>query len=222
MGIATNYLFTPKWNANENVNVNKRCSLHLRFFNDEVEPIYQWIPELNKRVYSDKYEHFLDKSYEVSEDADFMLQAYRWLQLAAGQSSSSADTPSASASASAPNSASASVSSSSHSTSMVAGLESIANFESVDDQAADRAQIETSRRILANRLNKLAKLGGQHSRQLLDSLRAALNMEHLDWSRYRALRLIRPTTELSGRFTCSVSSLDGDDLRSAKLLVYGK
>lgn len=146
-----------------------------------------------------------------------MLQAYRWLQLSAGQSTSgssgTADTPSSPSSSSSPYSHSSSAST-------VAGLESIANLES--DQASDRVQIETSRRILANRLNKLAKLGGQHSRQLLDSLRAALSMEHLDWSRYRALRLVKPTTELSGRFTCSVSSLDGDDLRSTKLLVYGK
>lgn len=132
-----------------------------------------------------------------------MLQAYRWLQLAADQSTSSgSDTPSSSSSA-------------------VAGLESMANGGFDLDQT-DRAQIETSRKILANKLNKLAKLGGQHSRQLLDSLRAALNMEHLDWARYRALRLIKPTTGLSGRFTCSVSSLDGEDLRSTKLLVYGK
>lgn len=160
---------------------------------------------MNKRVYSDKYEQFLDKSYEVSEDVDFMLQAYRWLQLAAGQStSSSSDTPS------------------SYSPSAVAGLNSPSIANGFDLDQTDRAQIETSRKILANKLNKLAKLGGQHSRQLLDSLRAALNMEYLDWARYRALRLIKPTTGLSGRFTCSVSSLDGEDLRSTKLLVYGK
>lgn len=88
--------------------------------------------------------------------------------------------------------------------------------------AAERAQLELSRRTLANRLNKLAKLGGQHSRHLLDSLRAALNMDQLQYSRFRALRLIRPSTELNGNFTCSVSSLDGDDLRSTSLLVYGK
>lgn len=88
--------------------------------------------------------------------------------------------------------------------------------------ASERAQLEASRRTLASRLNKLAKLGGQHSRHLLDSLRAALNMDQPDFSRFRALRLLRPTTQLSGRFTCSVSSLDGDDLRSTRLLVYGK
>lgn len=77
-------------------------------------------------------------------------------------------------------------------------------------------------RLLASRLNKLAKLGGRHSRQLLDSLRASLLMDQPEFSRFRALRLIRPTTELNGRFTCSVSSLDGDDIRSTRLVIYGK
>lgn len=80
------------------------------------------------------------------------------------------------------------------------------------------------RRQLANRLSKLAKLGGKHSRQVLDSLRSALELDPKwpEFTRYRALRLIRPTTQLSGRFTCSVSSLEGDDLRSKQLVVYGK
>lgn len=81
---------------------------------------------------------------------------------------------------------------------------------------------ETSARTLARRLQRLAKLGGPHSRQLLEALRSALNMQQAELSRFRALRLIRPTSELSGRFTCSVSSLDGDDLRSTALIVYGK
>lgn len=141
-----------------------------------------------------------------------MLQAYRWL-LAAGHSTT---TMNKAAAHDTPSSALAIETTTSSSSSLAGQLD----FGS--ESELDRAHIESSRKILANRLNKLARLGGQHSRQLLDSLRAALNMEQLEWSRYRALRLIKPTTELSGRFTCSVSSLDGDDLRSAKLLVYGK
>lgn len=95
------------------------------------------------------------------------------------------------------------------------------NKESADHHQQHQKQA-ASRRLLAGRLSKLAKLGGRHSRQLIESLRQALYMDELDYSRFRALRLIRPTSELNGRFTCSVSSLDGDDLRSTKLVVYGK
>lgn len=89
-------------------------------------------------------------------------------------------------------------------------------------QPGDAFGEEPSRRLLARRLDRLAKLGGEHSRQLIDSLRLALNMHQAEFARFRALRLLWPTSELSGRFTCSVSSLDGDDLRSTGLIVYGK
>lgn len=147
-----------------------------RFFNDELEPIYQWIPELNKRVYSDKYERFIDKSYQVGEDVDFMLQAYKWL------------------------------------------LEGRAT----DDNSDTGEQQAGQRRLLANRLNRLARVGSERSRHLLQWLRASLAMHQPEFSRFRALRLVRPTSELSGRFTCSVSSLEADDLRSARLVVYGE
>lgn len=39
-------------------------------------------------------------------------------------------------------------------------------------------------------------------------------------SQYRALRIIRPTTELSGRYTCVVSSLAGHDSREQSMMVY--
>lgn len=152
-----------------------------------MEPIYQWIPELNKRVYSDKYERFLDKSYEVSEDVDFMLLAYRRL-LAAEPTRAELHLEAEAAAA-----------------------------EEAGEAAAAAGRGEFGRRELARRL---ARLGG--GRQLVESLRSALEMQQLDWSRFRALRLVRPTSELSGRFTCSVSSLDGDDLRSTRLVVYGK
>lgn len=94
--------------------------------------------------------------------------------------------------------------------------------QQVGQAQADAFGEEPSRRLLARRLERLAKLGGQHSRQLVDALRLALNMHQPELSRFRALRLLWPTSELSGRFTCSVSSLDGDDLRSTELVVYGK
>lgn len=39
-------------------------------------------------------------------------------------------------------------------------------------------------------------------------------------SHYRALRIIRPTTELSGRYTCVVSSMAGHDSRHQYMMVY--
>ncbi|KAL3244160.1 hypothetical protein MRX96_019425 [Rhipicephalus microplus] len=39
-------------------------------------------------------------------------------------------------------------------------------------------------------------------------------------SQYRALRIIRPTTEMSGLYTCVVSSLAGIDSRQQSMMVY--
>lgn len=151
-----------------------------------MEPIYQWIPELNKRVYSDSFERFLDKSYEVNEDAEFMLQAYRLLQQHQPLNPLQHHLP---------------------------------GEESSDEPQADGQQ----RSLLASRLSKLAKLGGRQSRQLLESLRSALYLdEEPDYGRFRALRLVQPTSELSGRYTCLVSSLEGEDMQSTRLIVYGK
>lgn len=187
-----------------------------RYFNDELEPIYQWIPELNKRVYSDKYEQFIDKNYAISDDIDYLLSAYRILQQQTGVIAAAGAAP-----------------------------------ELSDEQI--------QRRALAERLDALAKLGGQRAHQLIGQVRAALalgrypaapnsggdNLSAKDepdqlissaldgqsqhqnqiadrYKSFRALRLVRPTTELSGRYTCSVSSLDSDALASTNLLVYGK
>lgn len=150
---------------------------------------------MNKRVYSDKYDKYLDKSYQVSDDVEFMLHAYRRLL----QTSPNEHASRASA--------------------VVDG-----ELDNVDQQQQQHTTNNegSSRRLLANRLNKLAKLGGRQSRQLIDLLRQTLHMDQLEWARYRALRLVKPTGKLSGRFTCSVSSLDSDDLRSTRMIVYGK
>lgn len=185
-----------------------------------MEPIYQWIPELNKRVYSDKYERFLDKSYQVNEDVDFMLQAYKWLTSGSPLTSEPGNINSMTAA--------------SEGGGMEIGGEvgdgataaSLSTAQATggprDSNIRPQLLAEESRRLLASKLNKLANLGGKHSRQLIDSLRSTLAMEMAEFSRFRALRLLAPTTELSGRFTCSVSSLDSEDLRSTRLVVYGK
>lgn len=41
-----------------------------------------------------------------------------------------------------------------------------------------------------------------------------------DLNKYRALKLVRPTTELSGLYTCQVSSLIGQDSRSGNMTVF--
>lgn len=41
-------------------------------------------------------------------------------------------------------------------------------------------------------------------------------------TRHRALNIVSPTIELSGEYRCQVSSLDGEDSRSKKMIIYGK
>ncbi|XP_023224014.1 uncharacterized protein LOC111625184 [Centruroides sculpturatus] len=42
------------------------------------------------------------------------------------------------------------------------------------------------------------------------------------YSRYRALKVLDPTTELSGKYTCLVTSLAGQDSREQNMTVYGE
>ena len=42
------------------------------------------------------------------------------------------------------------------------------------------------------------------------------------YTRYRALNILRPTTEMTGTYSCSVTSLQGQDSRSADMVVYGE
>lgn len=42
------------------------------------------------------------------------------------------------------------------------------------------------------------------------------------YSRFRALRISKPSTELSGKYTCLVTSLAGQDSREQKMTVFGK
>ncbi|OQR72287.1 hypothetical protein BIW11_10482 [Tropilaelaps mercedesae] len=44
-----------------------------------------------------------------------------------------------------------------------------------------------------------------------------------DWyTRYRALNILRPTTDMSGTYSCSVTSLQGQDTRAAAMIVYAR
>ncbi|KAM7313270.1 uncharacterized protein ISCGN_003145 [Ixodes scapularis] len=43
-----------------------------------------------------------------------------------------------------------------------------------------------------------------------------------DLNKFRALKIVRPTTELSGIYTCQVSSLVGQESRSGNMTVYAK
>lgn len=153
-----------------------------------------------------------------------MLQAYRWMQLSSSSSSSSLPLDNLPGQPMDPLGRAADAEA--DETATVEGESQPAGEDYQPLELADSSAAASSgqRRQLANRLNKLAKLGGRHSSKLLDSLRSALEMDPkwLEFTRFRALRLIRPTTLLNGRFTCSVSSLEGDDLRSKQLVVFGK
>ncbi|KAG0445508.1 hypothetical protein HPB47_014394 [Ixodes persulcatus] len=43
-----------------------------------------------------------------------------------------------------------------------------------------------------------------------------------DYSQYRAIRILKPTRELSGKYTCVVASLAGQDSRHQDMTVYGE
>ena len=43
-----------------------------------------------------------------------------------------------------------------------------------------------------------------------------------EYARHRAVKLLRPTAELSGTYKCKVSSFVDEDFMSKKMLVYGK
>jgi hypothetical protein len=42
------------------------------------------------------------------------------------------------------------------------------------------------------------------------------------YTRYRAIRLLRPTTELSGKYTCNVQSIRGEQNKAKTMIIYGK
>lgn len=42
------------------------------------------------------------------------------------------------------------------------------------------------------------------------------------YTRYRAIRLLNPTTDLSGKYTCNVQSIRGEQNRAKTMIVYGK
>ncbi|KAL1486886.1 hypothetical protein MTO96_046777, partial [Rhipicephalus appendiculatus] len=42
------------------------------------------------------------------------------------------------------------------------------------------------------------------------------------YSQYRAIRILRPTWELSGKYTCMVTSLAGQDVRHQDMTIFGK
>ncbi|XP_076323383.1 uncharacterized protein LOC143232166 isoform X1 [Tachypleus tridentatus] len=66
---------------------------------------------------------------------------------------------------------------------------------------------------------------GLDKRHVSGILYGRLNMEYTvepsdRYSRYRALYIIRPTLEISGKYTCVVTSLASQDLRHKEMLVY--
>ena len=42
------------------------------------------------------------------------------------------------------------------------------------------------------------------------------------YAEHRALHIISPTTELSGRYQCKISSFEGEDSQEKRMIVYGK
>lgn len=42
------------------------------------------------------------------------------------------------------------------------------------------------------------------------------------FTKYRAINIIRPTIELSGEYSCTVSTPESEDSKTSSMLVYGK
>ncbi|OQR70302.1 hypothetical protein BIW11_11714, partial [Tropilaelaps mercedesae] len=109
------------------------------FFNQDPKPIYQWIPDLNKRSYSkSRFEGHIDRHFEVpppSTPNSLLGHAHRG---GAGE------------------------------------------IPYGDDEPADK------------------------------------------YTKYRALKIMRPTTEMSGSYSCSVTSLQGQDTKTKEMIVYAK
>lgn len=67
---------------------------------------------------------------------------------------------------------------------------------------------------------------GQKKPQGLGILKDKLNLEYKITedinTMHRALHILRPSAELSGEYTCVVSTFHNEDRRSKKMLVFGK
>lgn len=62
--------------------------------------------------------------------------------------------------------------------------------------------------------------------QDLGILKGRLNLEYVASvdanSRHRALHIIKPGPDLSGDYTCSVSTMQSEDIRTKSMLVFGE
>lgn len=62
--------------------------------------------------------------------------------------------------------------------------------------------------------------------QDLGVLKGKLNLSHRasddETKEYSSLEIINPTTELSGEYSCLVSTFSGEDSKSKKMVIYGK
>lgn len=70
----------------------------------------------------------------------------------------------------------------------------------------------------------IVQFDSRHVPQRFDG-RINLNYQanHTDrYQRYRALNLIRPTVDLTGRYSCHVLSISSQDSAEAPMVVYGK
>ncbi|KAK8735470.1 hypothetical protein OTU49_005406 [Cherax quadricarinatus] len=60
--------------------------------------------------------------------------------------------------------------------------------------------------------------------QDLGLLKGRLNLDYTvseeEYTKHRALAILRPTTELTGEYTCSISSFESEDLKRKSLIIY--
>lgn len=69
----------------------------------------------------------------------------------------------------------------------------------------------------------IAELDNRHaSRRLKNKINMDFTVSTEPFFKYRALNLLRPTIDLSGRYSCHVMSLGSQDSHEETMTVYGK
>ena len=93
------------------------------------------------------------------------------------------------------------------------------------DEPPDRVRLVTVKWYLEGR-QVYQWLWGTDRPSAQGLLKGRLNLDHTaspeELMKHRAISIANPTTELGGRYTCTVSTDQGQDSRSKTMIVYGE
>lgn len=167
------------------------------------------------RTFADKYANLFDKNYKLSNDYEFILKSLRLKELSQNFESLSRDEQFQLQDEQ-------SQTQTRYKPANAKDKRQIELFSIKKDDDIEDELITTNSKELADSLGKLTQFGGKHSTFVSQKLRNAIYLDdEIDLS-FRALRLLKASREFSGNLTCVVSSLDGFDSKSEKMLTFGK